>query len=201
MNFNAKHKFLGFTYHNLLLYRQVLRVVLFRFSSELSRLWNICPDNLEACRLKSRDFMPQLDAFFAEAFIEIEAEPTPISVLVDPSKKEFKAKKYVKNVFYFPIIFFMALKYLKSNINYIVFTTSFYRILGDPMFGWKALRLLARRSPYFFQMFGGAPISPLQNYLEYVLKKINADREPPLQNSQDDPQMVLRLLCVCFLYK
>lgn len=57
------------------------------------------------------------------------------------------------------------------------------------MFGWKALRLLARRSPYFFQMFGGAPISPLQNYLEYVLKKISADREP-LPNSQEDAASV-----------
>ncbi|CAL8072860.1 unnamed protein product [Orchesella dallaii] len=61
------------------------------------------------------------------------------------------------------------------------------------MFGWKALRLLARRSPYFFQVFGGAPISPLQNYLEYVLKKINTDRDPP-PNSQEDPQMAYRKL-------
>ncbi|CAL8101775.1 unnamed protein product [Orchesella dallaii] len=127
--------------------------------TELTRLWNICPDNLEACRMKSRDFMPQLDAFFSEAFKEMEAEPTSLSVLMDSSKKDFKPKK----------------------------------ILGDPMFGWKALRLLARRSPYFFQMFGGAPISPLQNYLEYVLKKINTDRDPP-PNSQEDPQMANRKL-------
>lgn len=61
------------------------------------------------------------------------------------------------------------------------------------MFGWKALRLLARRSPYFFQMFGGAPISPLQNYLEYVLKKINADREPAPNSQEDNIPLVKQL--------
>ncbi|CAL8109715.1 unnamed protein product [Orchesella dallaii] len=114
--------------------------------TELTRLWNICPDNHEACRMKSSDFMPQLDVFFSEAFKEMEVEPTSLS-----------------------------------------------GILGDPMFGWKTLRLLARRSPYFFQMFGGAPISPLQNYLEYVLKKINTDRDPH-PNSQEDSQMANRKL-------
>ncbi|CAL8112509.1 unnamed protein product [Orchesella dallaii] len=62
--------------------------------TELTRLWNICPDNLEACRMKSRDFMPQLDAFFSEAFKEMEKEPTSLSVLMDSSKKDFKPKKY-----------------------------------------------------------------------------------------------------------
>lgn len=64
-----------------------------------------------------------------------------------------------------------------------------YRVLGDPMYGWKALRLLARRSPFFFQMFGGAPISPLQMYLEYVIKKNKVKREPA-PCSQEDPQTV-----------
>lgn len=43
--------------------------------------------------MKTRDFMPQVDAFFAEAYKEIEAEPTPMSVLIDSSKKELKQKK------------------------------------------------------------------------------------------------------------
>jgi THO complex subunit 1 len=36
-------------------------------NSELTRLWNLCPDNLEACRLESRNFMPTLEEYFEEA--------------------------------------------------------------------------------------------------------------------------------------
>lgn len=32
----------------------------FIFSTELTKLWNLCPDNLAACRTKERDFMPAL---------------------------------------------------------------------------------------------------------------------------------------------
>ncbi|CAL8101233.1 unnamed protein product [Orchesella dallaii] len=60
--------------------------------TELTRLWNICPDNLEACRMKSRHFMPQLDAFFSEAFKEMEKEPRALSVLMDSSKKDLNLK-------------------------------------------------------------------------------------------------------------
>ena len=58
------------------------------FSSELTRLWNICGDNLEACRSKTRDFTPPIDSFFMEAFKEVEMDPTP----ADP-KKEVKSKE------------------------------------------------------------------------------------------------------------
>ena len=34
---------------------------------ELTRLWNLCPDNLEACRKKSRKFVPNLQKFIAES--------------------------------------------------------------------------------------------------------------------------------------
>ena len=36
-------------------------------SSELSRLWNLCPDNLEACRSKNRMFVPDVEKFLEEA--------------------------------------------------------------------------------------------------------------------------------------
>ena len=36
-------------------------------SEELTRLWNLCPDNLDACRKKSRKFAPGVDKFLAEA--------------------------------------------------------------------------------------------------------------------------------------
>ena len=33
---------------------------------ELSRLWNLCPDNLQACRMKTRTFVPDLERFVEE---------------------------------------------------------------------------------------------------------------------------------------
>ena len=35
-------------------------------NTELTRLWNLCPDNLEACRKKSRRFVPNVQKFIAE---------------------------------------------------------------------------------------------------------------------------------------
>ena len=35
-------------------------------NSELTRLWNLCPDNLEACRKKNRKFVPDMQKFLAE---------------------------------------------------------------------------------------------------------------------------------------
>jgi THO complex subunit 1 len=35
-------------------------------NTELTRLWNICPDNLEACRKKTRKFVPDVQKFIAE---------------------------------------------------------------------------------------------------------------------------------------
>ncbi len=69
--------------------------MIFKYSPELTRLWNICGDNLEACRLESRDFLPTIDNFFVDAFKELDSEPTAPNVVVDPSKKEIKSKKYV----------------------------------------------------------------------------------------------------------
>ncbi len=37
-------------------------------SAELSRLWNICPDNLEACKAKNRVFVPVPEKFLEEPF-------------------------------------------------------------------------------------------------------------------------------------
>ncbi|XP_034039316.1 THO complex subunit 1 isoform X2 [Thalassophryne amazonica] len=40
---------------------------LFMGNDELTRLWNLNHDNMEACKSDSREFMPSLDEFFAEA--------------------------------------------------------------------------------------------------------------------------------------
>ena len=34
---------------------------------ELTRLWNLCPDNMEACRSEKRNFLPKMDEYFEEA--------------------------------------------------------------------------------------------------------------------------------------
>ncbi|XP_060940016.1 THO complex subunit 1 [Limanda limanda] len=79
---------------------------IFMGNDELTRLWNLNLDNMEACKSDSREFMPSLDEFFAEAIEQ--ADPT------NQVEDEYKVVR---------------------NSNY----------------GWRALRLLSRRSPHFFQ--------------------------------------------------
>ena len=47
--------------------------------------------------------------------------------------------------------------------------------MNDGNFGWRALRLLARRSPHFFT-HSNNPINKLPEYLETMIKKIAKDR-------------------------
>lgn len=57
----------------------------------------------------------------------------------------------------------------------MIITSCFYRKVNDGNFGWRALRLLARRSPHFF-VHGNNPINRLPEYLETMIKKIAKDR-------------------------
>lgn len=41
-------------------------------SPELTKLWNLCPNNLEACKSKERDFLPSLEGYFKEAVEELD---------------------------------------------------------------------------------------------------------------------------------
>ncbi|GLH07061.1 THO complex subunit 1 [Gryllus bimaculatus] len=106
---------------------------------ELTRLWNLCPNNLEACKSRERDFLPSLEAYFEEAI-----EQTDPAALVEEQ----------------------------------------YKRVNDGNFGWRALRLLARRSPHFFT-HSNNPINKLPEYLENMIKKISKDR-PSLQSGLDD---------------
>ncbi|XP_057318707.1 THO complex subunit 1 [Microplitis mediator] len=103
-------------------------------NSELTKLWNLCPNNLEACKSKDRDFLPLLETYFEEAIMQSD----PAAMVDDEYKK-----------------------------------------VNDGNFGWRALRLLARRSPHFF-VHGNNPINKLPEYLETMIKKIAKDR--PLQS-------------------
>nr|CAG4651675.1 EOG090X0324 [Triops cancriformis] len=98
-------------------------------NAELTRLWNLCPDNMQACRSKERDFLPLMEEHFAEAIEQ-----------ADPSKQIEPTYKLV------------------SNSNY----------------AWRALRLLARKTPHFFTQ-GNTQISKLPDYLENLIKKVAKD--------------------------
>ncbi|KAF9407075.1 hypothetical protein HW555_012780 [Spodoptera exigua] len=78
-------------------------------NNELTKLWNLCPDNLAACRTKERDFMPSLE-------------------------------------------------------SYMVCAGSARLARSCAGWGWRALRLLARRSPHFF-VHTNNPIGRLPDYL------------------------------------
>lgn len=93
----------------------------------LTKLWNLCPDNLEACSAPERDFLPQMDDYFAEAIEQLD----PSSQIEDQYKKVY-----------------------------------------DGQWGWRALRLLAKKSPHFFT-YGNHPIAKLPEYLDTMLKKMS----------------------------
>ena len=46
-------------------------------SAELNRLWNVCPDNMAACRSKDRDFLPTLENYFEEAIEQLDPSVEP----------------------------------------------------------------------------------------------------------------------------
>ncbi|XP_046968770.1 THO complex subunit 1 [Vanessa cardui] len=86
----------------------------FMGNNDLTKLWNLCPDNLAACRTKERDFMPSLES---------------------------------------------------------------YMVCGGARaggWGWRALRLLARRSPHFF-VHTNNPIGRLPDYLDDMVKRITRE--------------------------
>ncbi|GJQ80965.1 hypothetical protein Trydic_g4782 [Trypoxylus dichotomus] len=118
-------------------------------NSELTKLWNLYPDNLEACKAKDRDFLPSLETYFAEAIDQVES-----GVIV--AEDEY--------------------------------------LLKDANFGWRALRLMARRSPHFFS-YSNNPFTQLSEYLEMMIKKIAADRPGQAQenNNQNDAELEANL--------
>ncbi|KAG5842140.1 THO complex subunit 1 [Anguilla anguilla] len=99
---------------------------IFMGNDELTRLWNLNPDNMEACKSDSREFMPTLEEFFEEAIEQ-----------ADPANMVEDAYKVVRN----------------SN------------------YGWRALRLLSRRSPHFFQPTN-QQFKSLADYLESMVIKL-----------------------------
>ncbi|KAA0196762.1 hypothetical protein HAZT_HAZT010388 [Hyalella azteca] len=46
---------------------------------EMTRLWNLCPDNIAATRQKKRDFIPSLEDYFIKAVEQIHCEEEPVT--------------------------------------------------------------------------------------------------------------------------
>lgn len=106
-------------------------------SSELTRLWNLCPDNLEACKADNRVFLPTLEEYFTEAIEQAD----PDAMVEDE-----------------------------------------YKVIKNGNFGWRALRLLARRSHHFFQPSSN-PFKTLPEYLESVVQQLKQEL-PHLKNEE-----------------
>ncbi|KAM7400451.1 hypothetical protein PAMA_004911 [Pampus argenteus] len=99
---------------------------IFMGNDELTRLWNLNHDNMEACKSDIREFMPSLDEFFTEAIEQ--ADPT--NMVEDE-----------------------------------------YKVVRNPNYGWRALRLLSRRSPHFFQPTN-QKFKSLADYLDSMVSKL-----------------------------
>jgi len=101
----------------------------------LTKLWNISPDNLDACKHEERNFLPTLEQYFSDAIDEI-----------DPKNQVEESYKKVNS--------------------------------GE--WGWRALRLMSRRSQHFF-LLGNSQISKLPEYLEIMMKKMASDFGRPIE--------------------
>ncbi|XP_053790665.1 THO complex subunit 1 isoform X2 [Vidua chalybeata] len=114
-------------------------------NEELTRLWNLCPDNMEACKSESREYMPTLEEFFEEAIEQADPE------------------NMVENK---------------------------YKAVNNSNYGWRALRLLARRSPHFFQPTN-QQFKSLPEYLENMVIKLAKELPPPseeIKTGEDDDE-------------
>ncbi|KAG0719412.1 THO complex subunit 1 [Chionoecetes opilio] len=94
-------------------------------NNEMSRLWNLHPNNLESCKITERDFVPALESYFTPAIEQL-------------IRSELKDEQ---------------------------------KLVNDSNFGWRALRLLACRSPHFFTN-SASPIAKLPDYLTTMIKKL-----------------------------
>ncbi|KAJ8408188.1 hypothetical protein AAFF_G00264160 [Aldrovandia affinis] len=99
---------------------------IFMGNDELTRLWNLNHDNMEACKSDNREFMPTLEEFFEEAIEQAD----PANMVEDE-----------------------------------------YKVVRNSNYGWRALRLLSRRSPHFFQPTN-QQFKSLADYLESMVIKL-----------------------------
>lgn len=63
-------------------------------NTELTRLWNLNPDNMEAAKAESRVFLPKLDDFFANAIEQADPEAMVEEQYKDINQQNFQWKAY-----------------------------------------------------------------------------------------------------------
>lgn len=82
--------------------------------------------------------------------------------------------------------------YFSDAIEQLENPTKDEESLKDGNFGWRALRLLARRSPHFFT-YSTTIMNPLSSYLEMMVRKIAHERpgknQENSQESQNDTEL------------
>ncbi|KAL4236751.1 THO complex subunit 1 [Mactra antiquata] len=104
---------------------------------ELTRLWNLNPNNMDACKAEERMFLPTLEDFFQDA--------------IEQNDPDAQVEEE-------------------------------YKLTNDQTFQWKALRLLARRSPQFFTN-STTPAQELKSYLNSMLSKLA--KQMPSQQGEE----------------
>uniref|UniRef100_A0A8C6QL13 Death domain-containing protein n=1 Tax=Nannospalax galili TaxID=1026970 RepID=A0A8C6QL13_NANGA len=75
-------------------------------NDELTRLWNLCPDNMEACKSETREYMPTLEEFFEDAIEQTNPENMALRLLAQrsphffqPTNQQFKSlPEYLENM-------------------------------------------------------------------------------------------------------
>ena len=64
---------------------------------ELTKLWNLCPNNLESCKSKDRNFLPSLEEYFEEAIEQLD----PAAAIEDEYKSvQFKHFQFFHHLTY-----------------------------------------------------------------------------------------------------
>jgi len=95
-------------------------------NANLTKLWNLCPNNLDAAAAPERDFLPTMDEWMLEAAEQL-----------DPAQQVEET----------------------------------YRKVNDGQWGWRALRLLVKKSGFFYTYGHNKPIGTVPEYLTERLKE------------------------------
>jgi len=103
-------------------------------NANLTKLWNLCPNNLDAAAAPERDFLPTMDEWMLEAAEQL-----------DPAQQVEET----------------------------------YRKVNDGQWGWRALRLLVKKSGFFYTYGHNKPIGTVPEYLTERLKEKRTRRTLP----------------------
>ena len=134
-------------------------------NNDLTRLWNLYPDNMEACSAPERDFLPKMEDYFEDAIEQL----VPANMVEEQYKGVQLLQHESSNGFPTKVLF------------------PYNRKVNDGSWGWRALRLLAKKTPHFFT-YGNHPIAKLPDYLDSMIRKIV--KETSFQDSESAKQLL-----------